>query len=202
MSPERWRAIDELLEAALERRPEERAAFLAETCADDEELRREVETLLAAHDRASSFMVAPALEVAAKALGQGQAALPAGSTLNHYRVLSLLGAGGMGAVYLAQDTRLGRKVALKLLPPQSTADADCVWRFRQEARAASALNHPNIVTIYDIGQAPAESGGAHFIAAEFVDGQTLRERLRAGRLAWRAAATSSRKTSCCAATAT
>jgi eukaryotic-like serine/threonine-protein kinase len=182
MSPDRWRKIDELLEATLERRPEERAAFLAETCADDEELRREVETLLAAHDKAGGFMTAPALEVAAKALAQGETALPAGSTLNHYRVLSFIGAGGMGAVYLAQDTRLGRKVALKLLPPQFTADADRVRRFRQEARAASALNHPNIVTIYDIGEATTGTGSAHFIAAEFVDGQTLREGLSAGPL--------------------
>src|SRR5213593_3742364 len=94
-----------------------------------------------------------------------------GKQIGHYQVLSLLGRGGMGEVYLAQDTRLGRKIALKLLPVQFTQDADRVRRFEQEAQAASALNHPNIITIYEIG----EVDGTHFMATEFIEGETLRQ---------------------------
>src|ERR1051326_8741118 len=101
-------------------------------------------------------------------------ALPANSNISHYRIVSKLGAGGMGEVYLAEDTKLDRKVALKLLPAQFTQDEDRVRRFMQEAKAASALNHPNIITIHEIG----EANGTHFIATEFIDGQTLRDRLR------------------------
>src|ERR1700675_4134948 len=99
--------------------------------------------------------------------------LPVNTTLSHYRIVSKLGAGGMGEVYLAEDTRLDRKVALKLLPARFTRDEDRVRRFEQEARAASALNHPNIITIYDIGR----DDELHFIATEFIDGQTLRQRI-------------------------
>src|SRR5262245_42201366 len=99
-------------------------------------------------------------------------------SLSHYQVLSLLGAGGMGEVYLAEDTNLGRKVALKVLPPAFTRDQERLRRFEREARSVSALNHPNILTIYEVGVI----GDTHFIATEFIDGQTLRERLRDGRL--------------------
>src|SRR5436190_14800809 len=104
--------------------------------------------------------------------------LPVNTNLSHYRILSKLGAGGMGEVYLAQDTRLKRKVALKLLPAELTSNADRVRRFEQEAQTASALNHPNIITIYEIGQAD----GLHFIATEFIEGETLRQRLSGERL--------------------
>src|SRR5215831_4738606 len=104
--------------------------------------------------------------------------LPANQLIAHYRILSKLGAGGMGEVYLAEDTKLSRKVALKLLPEEFTRDAGRVRRFEQEARAASALNHPNIITIHEIGEAPTATGAAHFIATEFIDGQTLRARLK------------------------
>jgi serine/threonine protein kinase/tetratricopeptide (TPR) repeat protein len=105
--------------------------------------------------------------------------LAVGTIISHYRILSRLGAGGMGEIYLAEDVRLGRKVALKLLPKQFTADEDRVRRFEQEARAASALNHPNILTIYEIGRAPlGEENDAHFIATEYIEGETLRERMR------------------------
>src|SRR5256714_1262892 len=100
---------------------------------------------------------------------------PIKTTIAHYRLISKLGAGGMGEVYLAQDTRLGRKIALKLLPAKFTQDADRVRRFEQEARAASNLNHPNIITIYEIGQVD----DLHFMATEFIDGQTLRQLMTA-----------------------
>src|SRR6476619_5432642 len=102
-------------------------------------------------------------------------ALPSGLRFGHYEIDSLLGAGGMGEVYLARDTRLDRKVALKILPPAVAADPDRMRRFAQEAKAASGLNHPNIITIYEIDQ----SGSTSFIATEFIDGSTLRERMRA-----------------------
>src|SRR6266571_3937999 len=107
--------------------------------------------------------------------------LPAGSTLSHYRIVSKIGEGGMGEVYLAQDTKLDRKVALKILPADVAAHPDRMKRFVQEAKAASALNHPNIITIYEIdewGSSPTVREGAHFIATEFIDGETLRERMR------------------------
>ncbi|MEO6724224.1 MAG: protein kinase [Blastocatellia bacterium] len=109
-------------------------------------------------------------------------AIASGVRFNQYIILSQIGSGGMGEIYLAQDTRLGRRVALKLLPGQFTSDAERVHRFEQEARAASALNHPNIITIHEIGQALTEGGAAHFIAAEFVEGQTINQRLALGRI--------------------
>ena len=179
MQTERWQEIDRLFDAVLECEPAERASFLDAACASDYELRREVESLLAAHDRAEKFIEAPAMEAAAKvAAARGYAFTALGREIGPYRVLSLLGAGGMGEVYLAEDARLSRRVALKLLPSEFTHDAERIRRFEREARAASALNHPNIVTIYEIGQ----SDGAYFIATELVEGQTLRDsmpRLRA-----------------------
>src|SRR5437773_9271347 len=109
-------------------------------------------------------------------------AITAGTQLDRYEILSPLGAGGMGEVYLALDTRLDRWVALKLLPAQFTQDSDRVRRFVQEAKAASALNHPNIITIHEIGQVSVEAGGTHFIATEFIEGQTLRQQMTRGRM--------------------
>ncbi len=175
MESERWRRIESLYYTALERDATGREALLIEACAGDDELRREVESLLAVHERAEDFMSAPALEVAARLIAEDQGQTMPGEMRSHYQVLSLLGAGGMGEVYLAEDTRLGRKVALKLLPQIFTQDRERVLRFQQEARAASALNHPNILTIYEIG----EFEGRHFIATEFIDGQTLRTLMNA-----------------------
>ncbi len=169
MISERWQQVKELFEAALERGPAERTAFLAHACAGNEAIRQEVESLLAAHEGDSSFMNTPVGNL----LVGDKPMLAAGQHFGPYEEISLLGEGGMGQVYLAVDTRLGRKVALKLLPSSYTSDADRVHRFGQEARAASALNHPNIVTIHEIGQADS----LHFMATEFVDGETLREHM-------------------------
>jgi serine/threonine-protein kinase len=173
MNPERWRQVDHLFQAALERNVAERAVFLAEACAGDAALRREVESLLAAREQAGSFIQSPAIEVAADLMADEQAESLLGREMSHYRIISLLGAGGMGEVYLAQDTKLGRKVALKLLPNEFGADRERLLRFEREARAASALNHPHVATIYEIG----EADGAHFIAMEYVEGQTLRDKI-------------------------
>ncbi len=175
---ERWQQIKEVLHQALQRGPEARPGFLAEVCSDDESLQKEVEALLASYDRKGSFFEKPATADIAKVLADDQAEPLVGQSLGPYRVISQLGAGGMGEVYLAEDTRLHRPVALKLLAAHFTSDDERVGRFRQEAFAASSLNHPNIVTVYEIG----EWQGKHFIAGEFVDGVTLRTRMRSRRL--------------------
>ncbi len=183
MSPERWRQIERLYHAALECDAPE--AFLDEACAGDEALRREVESLLRFDRQAETFIEAPALEVAARLPVANLEQSFTGRMIGHYRVLSLLGEGGMGEVYLALDTRLDRQVAIKLLPAQFTQDAERLRRFIREAKAASALNHPNIITIHEIGEVQTEAGGLHFIVAEFIDGQTLRQRMAAGRMSLR-----------------
>lgn len=184
MSPTRWQQIDQLLDEALECPSSDRAAFLDAACAGDTELRHEVESLLAAHGNAEAqFLAAPALDVMARAVAADRNASLCGSSLGHYQVLSVLGVGGMGEVYLARDLRLDRKVALKLLPAQFTADPARIKRFEREARAASALNHPNIITIYEVG----ETEGQHFIAMEYIDGETLRAVLTRERVALRTA---------------
>lgn len=189
MTPERWKQVDELLDAALERTPSARPRFLDEACGADAELRAEVASLLAAHEQAKDFIEAPAFEVAARrvaddATGASVADAPefaSGTRIGRYEILSLLGMGGMGEVYLAHDARLNRNVALKLLPAAFTQEQERVDRFAREARLISALNHPNIITIYDIGH-DAERHH-HYIATEFIDGLTLRELIRTARLA-------------------
>lgn len=181
MTPERYQQIGQICYAALQLDASQRMAFLDQACAADAELRSEVESLLANQEQAESFIETRAFEVAAKALAAAGTAPPAIQKIGRYEVLSLLGQGGMGEVYLALDARLGRKIALKLLPAEFTQDAGRVRRFEQEARAASALNHPNIVTIYEIGEADS----LHFIATEFIDGLTLRQRLGQPRLTTR-----------------
>ncbi len=178
MTPEQYRRVGELYHAAMELAPEARVDFLAGACGGDDELRREVESLLQARQQADGFITGKVAGVVAEMAAQQQNLSLVGRSISHYQVLSLLGAGGMGEVYLAQDTSLGRKVALKLLPPAFTRNQERVRRFEREARAVSALNHPNILTIYEVGIV----GETHFIATEFIDGQTLRERLRDGRL--------------------
>lgn len=182
MTPERWRKIDEILQAALDLAPEHRSAFLDKACAGDAALRREVEGFINSHDEAGSFIESPAVEATAKAMAdsvsESAAKSSVGKSLSHYQLLELLGVGGMGEVYLARDGKLGRKVALKLLPSYFTTDTNRLRRFQQEAATTSALNHPNIVTIYEV----AEVGGVHFIATELIEGETLRRRMEQARL--------------------
>src|SRR5262245_47865410 len=173
MKPERWHKIEKLYHSALEREAEQRAAFLAEACAGDDSLRREVESLLVHQSQAENLLESPVMEVAAKSLDDDQNGSMAGQSLGSYKILSRLGAGGMGEVYRARDTRLDRTVALKILPLGVAADAERMRRFVREAKAASALNHPNVATIYEIGQAD----GVNFIAMEYVEGQTLAARI-------------------------
>lgn len=175
MTPERWLRVEELYHAALERDTFERRAFLATACASDDELRGEVESLIASNEQEGSFMDSPVFKVADE-LSPSEPPLAEGERLGSYQILGALGEGGMGVVYLARDMRLGRKVALKLLPPSLKKDEGRLRRLRREAQAASSLNHPNILTIYEIGE--AEQG--HYIASEYVEGETLRERMRAG----------------------
>src|SRR5215510_4116832 len=173
MNPERWRQVEQLYHSALECEFNQRAAFLATACADDDSLRREVESLLAHQTQAENLMEAPVMEVAAKALADDQNGSMAGQSLGSYQILSRLGAGGMGEVYQARDARLERTVALKILPAEVAVDAERMRRFVREAKAASALNHPHVATIYEIG----EANGVNFIAMEYVEGQTLAARI-------------------------
>jgi serine/threonine protein kinase len=176
MKAEQWQKLKDLFEAALRHEPGERRRFLERACGDDVELLEEVTSLLASHEQAGSFIAADAIEDAAHLLIDGASGALRGRFIGHYRLLSMLGRGGMGEVYLAADTRLGREVALKMLPAEFANDAERVKRFEREARIASALNHPNILTIYEIGR----DGEAVFIATEFVKGLTLRQRLADG----------------------
>ena len=178
MTPERYQQIGQLFDAALERAPEEREAFLRQASGDDDDLRSEVERLLAHQIESEEFLARPALHAAATLLAQQQPDSLLGRTINHYEILALLGVGGMGEVWLARDTRLERQVALKFLPVMFLNREERLRRFTFEARAASALNHPNILTIYEIGN----DNGLRFIASEFVIGITLREKLRSGPL--------------------
>jgi eukaryotic-like serine/threonine-protein kinase len=174
MTPERWQQVRAMLAGALERAPADRAAYL-EQVSIDPSLRREVESLLAQEKGAEGFLEAPALEVAAKMLGQGPGQSLIGAQIGSYQVLSLLGVGGMGEVYQAHDTKLGREVAIKVLPAGFVDDPERLSRFQREARMLAALNHPNIATIYGLEQ----SGGAHYLVMELVLGETLAERLGA-----------------------
>jgi serine/threonine protein kinase len=178
MTPERWNQVEEVLQAALDRAPQERAAFLNEVCAGDEELQTEASSLISAHDAAVDFIEEPAMSQDARVLLGDHKLKNTGREIGPYKIIDELGSGGMGEVYLAQDSRLNRLVALKVLPAYFVSDDTRLRRFQREARAASALNHPNILTIHEVG----ELDGTHFIATEFIDGQTIRELIAAGDL--------------------
>src|SRR5437762_634186 len=178
MTPQEYDRLTELFHDALAIAPDERAAFLDQVSEGDVELRRELESLLASHEQ-GTFAETPPDDIAAGYLAQeggSSARLPLfapNTRLDHYEIRSLLGKGGMGEVYLAEDMRLHRKVALKILPAAVATDEDRMRRFEQEATAAAALNHPHIAHIYEIG----ESAGTHFIAIEHIDGDTLRDKI-------------------------
>jgi eukaryotic-like serine/threonine-protein kinase len=178
MKSERWRQIANLYHATIAHGAEERSAFLDEACDGDEELRKEVERLVKSHEQSGDFIESPIFEAAPELLINDTAGALIGQLIGHYRIESLLGVGGMGEVYLARDEHLGRKVALKFLPDRFTADETHLNRFKREARTASALNHPNILTVYEIGA----EGSRHFIATEFIEGMTLRSAMARGRL--------------------
>ncbi len=175
-TPERWKEIDRIFTAAVELEPDERAAFLTEACGPDDELRQEVESMLA-HDSPETLFGSRAIKEATQLLAPTPAKLPK-ENIGPYQVIRSLGAGGMGQVYLAHDQRLKRSVAVKLLSSYDVTEEERIRRFRREAFAASALNHPNILTIYEIGEAE----GNHFIATEFVDGQTVQALISEGKV--------------------
>jgi Tol biopolymer transport system component len=188
MKFERWQEVEALFHEALGRAPESRIAFLSEACHGDLALQQEVAALVASFDAANTFLETPAADSFGFTGHPGPApsltpsltpSLINGQQLAHYEIRSQLGSGGMGEVYLAHDTKLDRQIALKLLPVHFAADPERVRRFEREARAASALNHPNIIIIHEIGQ----EDGKHFIATEYIEGETLRQRLGRGELA-------------------
>jgi Tol biopolymer transport system component len=187
MTPERYRQIDELLEQALELEPERREAFLDQACGNDDELRHTLASLLKAGQQSGGLLDAPAFDVAAREMEEEQERTPPpsliGREIGHFRILALLGAGGMGEVYRARDTRLDRAVAIKVLPAHLARDSEALARFQREARAVAALSHPNILAIHDFGT----DQGISYAVTELLEGETLRARLRRSPLPWRRA---------------
>src|SRR5213083_2091762 len=176
MTPARLQRVEEIFHAALDQEPDRVGAFLDAACEGDELLRRKVEALLASLQRAGAFIETPVAGIATRITENGQADLLIGRTIGHYKISERIGTGGMGEVYLATDMTAGRKAALKLLPMRFTGDAERLKRFQQEAHAVVGLNHPNILTVYEIG----EDHSTHYIASELIEGETLRQRLMRG----------------------
>src|SRR5882672_3267845 len=180
MTPQQYERLTELFHAALQIAPDKRAGFLDQVSDGDADLRRELESLLAVHGERAAYTEKPPGDIAAGMLlaqhdisASDSASLSPNTRIDHFEIRSLLGKGGMGEVYLAEDLRLHRKVALKILPAAVAANQDRMRRFEREAQAAAALNHPNIAHIYEIGTA----AGVNFIAMELVDGVTLRAKI-------------------------
>jgi serine/threonine protein kinase/Tol biopolymer transport system component len=172
IDPQNWQRVKEIFQGALERKGSERESFLEQECGDQTALRSEVESLLRSYEVAGSFMESPAVAQAADSLAPK---LNPGQRVKHYQIVNLIGEGGMGEVYLATDTILGRRVALKVLPEFVSKDPDRLRRFTQEARAASRLSHPNVCVVHEIGET---DDGRPFIAMEYVEGMTLRQRMK------------------------
>jgi serine/threonine protein kinase len=184
MPSERWQHIERIYAEALERAPEDRRSFLESSCGEDEMLKREVERLLTANDKAGGFLDSPAWNLAADTVGASAAmAEPGrslvGRTVASYSILEPLGAGGMGEVYRARDSKLNREVALKVLPELLALDAGRLARFRREAHLLASLNHPNIAAIYGF----EDAGDVHALVLELVEGPTLADRIARGPVA-------------------
>src|SRR6476659_3918296 len=178
MTPARFQTIEKIFVAALDQEPDQVSAFLDTACDGDAVLRREVEALLASDQRAGRFIETSSVGLATKVIQNQQADSLVGRMMGHYKISKRIGAGGMGEVYLATDITAGRKAALKLLPARFTGNAERLTRFQQEARAVVGLNHPNILTVYEIG----EHHSIHYIASELIEGEALRQRLVRGRM--------------------
>jgi eukaryotic-like serine/threonine-protein kinase len=176
MTPARFQTIEEIFRAALDQEPDQLGTFLDKACEGDELLRRKVEALLVSRQRAASFIETSAVGLATRIIQNGQADSLVGQIIGHYKISESIGTGGMGEVYLATDITAGRKAALKILPTRFAGDAERLKRFQQEAHAIVALNHPNILTVYEIG----EDHSTHYIASELIEGETLRQRLMRG----------------------
>ena len=174
MADAKWQKVREIFDSALRHKPDERRRFVNEVCGDDKTLLAEVESLLSSHDSAESFMETPAVAKVAHMIEIEPKKLEAGKRFGHYDIIKQIGVGGMGEVYLAKDTRLERKTAIKILRVNVAQDEERMRRFVREAKSAAALNHQNIITIYEIG----ETENTHFIATEYIEGDTLRKRLK------------------------
>ena len=178
MADAKWQRVREIFDSALARQPQERRKFVNEVCGDDKTLLAEVESLLSSHDSAESFMETPAVAKVADVIEGKPRKLETGKCLGHYEIITQIGEGGMGEVYLAKDKKLDRKVAVKILNEEFSQDESNLKRFVSEAKAASALNHPNILTIYEFGEAE----DMRFIVSEYIEGKTLREIVRESKL--------------------
>jgi serine/threonine protein kinase len=186
MDQQRWQQIEELFQQASEIAPDQRASLLAQACDGDAELRREVEALLEEESRINSLLKEPVIaRVAAEFAAPSDESLR-GQRIGHYEIRACIGAGGMGEVWKAWDPKLRREVAIKILPAEFAADPERIARFQQEARAASALKHSNIITIHEVGQVTRPDGELYFIVTEFIEGQTLRDYLAQPDRNWRA----------------
>ncbi|MGI8917276.1 MAG: protein kinase domain-containing protein, partial [Pyrinomonadaceae bacterium] len=177
MAAENWQKVREVFDSALGRPPEERQNYVFEACGGDKNLLAEVQSLLSSHGSAESFMETPAIAKVANVIEPETRKLKAGERFGHYEIISQIGAGGMGEVYLGKDKTLDRNVAIKILNEEFSQDESNLQRFVSEAKAASALNHPNILTIYEF----AEAEDARFIVSEYIEGKTLREIIRESR---------------------
>jgi eukaryotic-like serine/threonine-protein kinase len=178
MADEQWQKVRQIFDSALHRRPEERRRFVNEACGEDKILLVEVESLLSSLDNADSFMETPAVAEVADVIEAETKRLKTGKRFGHYEIIKPIGIGGMGEVYLAKDKKLDRQVAVKILNEKLSGHESNLQRFISEAKAASALNHPNILTVYEFGEAE----DAYFIASEYVEGKTLRGIINESRL--------------------